>query len=234
MPRSIKDPILTNSVNIDGFLNMLLVAKESNSLKRFVYAASSSTYGDHPALPKKEENIGNPLSPYAITKYVNELYANVFSRTYNFNTVGLRYFNVFGPNQSPDNPYAAVIPLFLKAAKNNDAPNIFGDGETSRDFTFVENAVQANIKAMLDTENLSIHQVVNIACGERTTLNQLWNVVSKLNDINLKPIYLAERNGDVKHSLADISKAKLLFNYNPDVLLEKGIEITYKLQYEKK
>jgi UDP-N-acetylglucosamine 4-epimerase len=234
VPRSIKDPILTNSVNIDGFLNMLLVAKESNSLKRFVYAASSSTYGDHPALPKKEENIGNPLSPYAITKYVNELYANVFSRTYNFNTVGLRYFNVFGPNQSPDNPYAAVIPLFLKAAKNNDAPNIFGDGETSRDFTFVENAVQANIKAMLDTENLSIHQVVNIACGERTTLNQLWNVVSKLNDINLKPIYLAERNGDVKHSLADISKAKLLFNYNPDVLLEKGIEITYKLQYEKK
>lgn len=234
VPRSIKDPILTNSVNIDGFLNMLLVAKESNSLKRFVYAASSSTYGDHPALPKKEENIGNPLSPYAITKYVNELYANVFSRTYNFNTVGLRYFNVFGPNQSPDNPYAAVIPLFLKAAKNNDAPNIFGDGETSRDFTFVENAVQANIKAMLDTENLSNHQVVNIACGERTTLNQLWNVVSKLNDINLKPIYLAERNGDVKHSLADISKAKMLFNYNPDVLLEKGIEITYKLQYEKK
>ena len=234
VPRSIKDPILTNSVNIDGFLNMLLVAKESNSLKRFVYAASSSTYGDHPALPKKEENIGNPLSPYAITKYVNELYANVFSRTYNFNAVGLRYFNVFGPNQSPDNPYAAVIPLFLKAAKNNDAPNIFGDGETSRDFTFVENAVQANIKAMLDTENLSIHQVVNIACGERTTLNQLWDVVSKLTDINLKPIYLAERNGDVKHSLADISKAKMLFNYNPDVLLEKGIEITYKLQYDKK
>jgi len=234
VPRSIKDPILTNSVNIDGFLNMLLVAKESKSLKRFVYAASSSTYGDHPGLPKKEANIGNPLSPYAITKYVNELYGAVFSRTYDFNTIGLRYFNVFGPNQSPDNPYAAVIPLFLKAAINQEAPNIFGDGETSRDFTFVENAVQANIKAMLDTKNLSSHQVVNIACGERTSLNKLWNVICKLSKSNLFPNYLSERIGDVKHSLADISKAKMLFNYNPEFLLEKGIEITYTRQYEKK
>src|SRR5690606_9596426 len=178
VPRSINDPITTNEVNISGFLNMLVAARDAG-IKRMIYAASSSTYGDHPALPKVEDQIGNPLSPYAVTKYVNELYAQVFSRTYNFHTIGLRYFNVFGPKQNPHGPYAAVIPLFIEAALRGEAPTINGDGETSRDFTFVENAVQANIKALL-TEGVKKHEVVNIAFGERTTLNELWSKISEL------------------------------------------------------
>jgi UDP-N-acetylglucosamine 4-epimerase len=233
VPRSIEKPELTNSVNIDGFLNILIAAKDSNCLKRFIYAGSSSTYGDHDGLPKHENRIGNPLSPYAVTKYVNELYADVFSKIYGFNSVGLRYFNVFGPNQNPNNPYAAVIPLFMNAAKNIESPIIFGDGKTTRDFTYVENAVQANIKALLETNNLNSHQVVNIACGEQTSLNQLWGFINEISNNNLLPLYKSERKGDVKHSLADISKAKKLFGYKPEIFIRQGLDITYKLDYKK-
>jgi len=223
VPRSINDPITTNEVNISGFLNMLVAAKNAN-VKRFVYAASSSTYGDHPGLPKVEDKIGNPLSPYAVTKYVNELYASVFSRTYDFHTIGLRYFNVFGPRQNPKGPYAAVIPLFMEHALKGTIPFINGDGETSRDFTFVENAVQANVKAMLAKE-LPAAEVINIAFGERTTLNQLWNKITELTGIDIKPEYRAERKGDVKHSLADISKAGQLVGYKPEVSVLDGLNI---------
>lgn len=233
VPRSIKDPLITNSVNISGFLNILVAAKEEKTLKRMVYAASSSTYGDHPDLPKKEEIIGSPLSPYAITKYVNELYGDVFSKTYDFHSIGLRYFNVFGPNQSPNNAYAAVIPLFLKAAENGTPPVINGDGETSRDFTFVENAVQANIKALLNSKNILKHEVLNIACGKQTTLNQLWKIISKLNNKDIKPNYSSPRNGDIKHSLADVSKAKKQIDYEPSIMIEEGLDITIRTQYEK-
>jgi UDP-N-acetylglucosamine 4-epimerase len=226
VPRSINDPITTNEVNITGFLNMLTAAKDAK-VDRFVYAASSSTYGDHPALPKKEENIGNPLSPYAITKYVNELYGTIFSKIYAFHSIGLRYFNVFGPRQNAAGPYAAVIPLFMEAALNNVIPNINGDGETSRDFTFVENAVQANIKAML-ADNIEQHEVINIAFGQRTTLNQLWSNITALAGISVQPNYLPERKGDVKHSLADISKAKALIAYHPETSIADGLEIAIK------
>jgi UDP-N-acetylglucosamine 4-epimerase len=223
VPRSINDPITTNDVNITGFLNMLVAARDAH-VKRFVYAASSSTYGDHPALPKVEEIIGNSLSPYAVTKYVNELYASVFSKTYDFHAVGLRYFNVFGPRQNPNGPYAAVIPLFIEAALKNEAPAINGDGETSRDFTFVENAVQANVKAMLNTA-ISQHQVINIAFGERTTLNELWFKISELTGVDKQPQYKDERRGDVKHSLADISKAYNLIGYKPNISVIDGLDI---------
>ncbi|RDV16107.1 NAD-dependent epimerase/dehydratase family protein [Pontibacter diazotrophicus] len=223
VPRSINDPVTTNEVNINGFLNMLVAARDAG-VKRMVYAASSSTYGDHPGLPKVEEEIGNPLSPYAVTKYVNELYGSVFSKTYDFHTIGLRYFNVFGPKQNPQGPYAAVIPLFIEAALRKEAPYINGDGETSRDFTFVENAVQANVKAMLVPE-VKEHEVINIAFGERTTLNQLWEKISNIADVNVAPQYREERKGDVKHSLADISKAKELIGYNPEYSALQGLQI---------
>jgi UDP-N-acetylglucosamine/UDP-N-acetylgalactosamine 4-epimerase len=223
VPRSITDPLTTNDVNITGFLNMLVASRDAN-VKRMVYAASSSTYGDHPALPKEEENIGNPLSPYAVTKYVNELYADVFSRTYNFNTIGLRYFNVFGPRQNPNGAYAAVIPLFLQAGISHQAPVINGDGSTSRDFTFVSNVVQANIKALF-FDPLEKHTVVNIGCGEKSTLNELWQIIAKLTSNELQPAYRPSRPGDVKHSLASIEKAKNLFGYDPQVLLRDGLKI---------
>jgi len=223
VPRSINDPITTNEVNISGFLNMLVAARDQG-VKNFVYAASSSTYGDHPGLPKVEDKIGNPLSPYAVTKYVNELYASVFSRTYDFHTIGLRYFNVFGPRQNPKGPYAAVIPLFIESALNGKAPYINGDGETSRDFTFVENAVQANIKAMLKTD-LQNSEIVNIAYGERTTLNELWNKIAEKAGLDLKPEYREERKGDVKHSLANIDKASTLIGYKPEISVLHGITI---------
>lgn len=225
VPRSINDPITTNEVNISGFLNILVAARDAN-IKRMIYAASSSTYGDHPDLPKVEDKIGNPLSPYAITKFVNELYAGTFSKVYNFHTIGLRYFNVFGPRQDPDGAYAAVIPLFIKAALSGKAPFINGDGKTSRDFTFVENAVQANIKALL-LPDLQEHQVVNIACGESTTLNQLWTVISGVGGIDLPAQYQSERKGDVKHSLADISKVNSLLGYTPSVKVKDGLALTY-------
>ncbi|MCO5935980.1 SDR family oxidoreductase [Mucilaginibacter sp. RB4R14] len=223
VPRSINDPVTTNDVNISGFLNILLASKDEG-IKYFVYAASSSTYGDHPSLPKVEDKIGNPLSPYAVTKYVNELYASVFSRTYNFHTIGLRYFNVFGPRQNPSGAYAAVIPLFINAAAKKEIVTINGDGQTSRDFTFIENVVQANIKALLiEPKN---HEVINIAVGERTTLNQLWKYICNLNNVDIEPNYQQERRGDVKHSLANIQKAESLINYKPQISIKKGLEIS--------
>ncbi len=232
VPRSINDPITTNDVNISGFLNMLVACRDAK-VKRMIYAASSSTYGDHPGLPKVEEQIGNPLSPYAVTKYVNELYASVFSKTYDFHTIGLRYFNVFGPKQNPHGPYAAVIPLFIEAALKQEAASINGDGETSRDFTFIENAVQANVKALLE-ENINQHDVVNIAFGERTTLNELWNEINTLAGTDLSPTYGPERKGDVKHSLANIGKAKELIGYKPQFSVMEGLKLAiewYKKQF---
>lgn len=226
VPRSINDPLTTNDVNISGFLNMLVAAR-NEGVRSFVYAASSSTYGDHPALPKIEEQIGNPLSPYAVTKYVNELYASVFSKTYGFNTVGLRYFNVFGPKQNPQGAYAAVIPLFIKAALNGESPYINGDGETSRDFTFIENAVQANIKSML-ISGLKTSEIINIAFGKRTTLNQLWSEIAKVDNLNIVPNYRDERIGDVKHSLANIDKARSLISYRPEISVLEGIKLSYQ------
>lgn len=223
VPRSINDPITTNDVNISGFLNMLVAARDAK-VKNMVYAASSSTYGDHPALPKIEEQIGNPLSPYAVTKYVNELYASVFFKTYDFKTIGLRYFNVFGPRQNPNGAYAAVIPLFIQSALKGEAPAINGDGETSRDFTFIENAVQANIKALF-TENIEKQEVINIAFGERTTLNELWDRIAALTGLDLKPTYRDERKGDVKHSLANISRAGQVIGYEPEFSVIAGLDI---------
>ncbi len=224
VPRSINDPITSNEVNVSGFLNMLVAARD-RGVKRMVYAASSSTYGDHPGLPKVEEQIGNPLSPYAVTKFVNELYASVFSKTYDFHTIGLRYFNVFGPRQNPKGPYAAVIPLFVEAALSSKAPFINGDGETSRDFTFVDNAIQANVKALLAAD-LQQSEVINIAYGERTTLNQLWGYISGLTGLALQPEYREERKGDVKHSLANIDKARNLIGYDPQVSILDGLQTT--------
>lgn len=224
VPRSINDPITSNDVNVSGFLNMLVAARDAG-VKRMVYAASSSTYGDHPGLPKVEDKIGNPLSPYAVTKYVNELYAQVFSKVYDFHTIGLRYFNVFGPKQNPRGPYAAVIPLFAESALKNEAPFINGDGTTSRDFTYVENAVQANIKAAF-AAGISRHEVVNIAVGEKTTLNELWEYISKIAGIDLPPRYREERKGDVRHSLANVSKAHELIGYKPAVTIQEGLKTT--------
>jgi UDP-N-acetylglucosamine 4-epimerase len=227
VPRSINDPINSNSVNIDGFLNMLVAVKDNANIKRFVYAASSSTYGDSPNLPKVEGLEGNPLSPYAVTKLVNELYADVFSRVYNLHTIGLRYFNIFGPNQNPDNPYAAVIPIFCKAYINGEAPNVNGDGITSRDFTFVENAIQANIKAML-FEDLEKHEVMNVACGDQISLNDMIELLKKISGKEINAIYLPERAGDVKHSKASIDKIKEVLNYHPEYRFQEGLEIVYE------
>ena len=226
VPRSIADPILTNSANITGFVNMLTAAKNAK-VSTFVYAASSSTYGDHPALPKVEENIGKPLSPYAVTKYVNELYADVFNKTYGLNTTGLRYFNVFGKRQDPDGAYAAVIPKWTAAMIENQDLYINGDGETSRDFCFVENAVQANILAATANEE-GKNQVYNVALGDRTTLNELFSslvTALKSNEVNYskQAIYQEFRAGDVRHSQADISKAKNLIGYQPEFRIQQGI-----------
>jgi UDP-N-acetylglucosamine 4-epimerase len=223
VPRSISDPLTTNAVNITGTLNIFTAAKE-NKVERVIYAASSSTYGDHPTLPKVEEQIGRPLSPYAVTKFVNELYADVFHRTYQLNTIGLRYFNVFGFKQDPDNPYAAVIPLFFKAILSNQPPTINGDGETSRDFTFVTNAVQANMKALFTTNEKALNQVYNVACGDRTTLTELFYIICEALGKKMQPIYGAERKGDIKHSLANISKAEELLEYKPTVKVKEGIQ----------
>lgn len=227
VPRSINDPITSNEVNVTGFLNMLVAHKESSSVKRMVYAASSSTYGDSKILPKIEATIGKPLSPYAVTKLVNELYADVFYKTYQTQTIGLRYFNVFGPKQSPKGAYAAVIPLFMKALKEGVAPTIHGDGEQTRDFTFVENAVQANIKALFAPE-AAVNEVFNIAYGNRISLNHLWTSLQETSGKTLKAMYGPPRKGDVKDSLADISKAKLLMDYQPKFSVQEGMKITWK------
>jgi UDP-N-acetylglucosamine 4-epimerase len=226
VPRSIQDPITTNQVNIDGFLNILNAVKDNAKIKRLVYAASSSTYGDSIILPKVEGTEGKPLSPYAVTKLVNELYAEVFSKVYKLHTIGLRYFNVFGPNQSPDNPYAAVIPIFCKAVINNITPIIYGDGHTSRDFTFVENAVQANIKAMLIT-SLEKHEVMNMACGDQITLNEVISLLNKISGKNIKTQYITEREGDIKHSKANIEKISKYLDFNPAIKFKEGMEIVY-------
>jgi UDP-N-acetylglucosamine 4-epimerase len=225
VPRSIDDPITNNEVNINGFLNMLCAAKETKNIKRIVYAASSSTYGDNCDLIKTENNIGKPISPYAVSKYVNELYADVFAKTYGIQTIGLRYFNVFGPRQSPKGAYAAVVPLFIHAIKNNIAPTIHGDGEQTRDFTFVENAVQANVKAFFVDDIEAINQVYNIACGEKTSLNQLLEKINYFSKKNVKGTHTESRTGDIKNSLADISKAAKFLKYNPEFKLDAGIQI---------
>ena len=254
VPRSVADPITTNATNISGFLNMLVAARDAK-VKRFVYAASSSTYGDHPALPKVEDTIGKPLSPYAVTKYVNELYADVFGKTYGLQSIGLRYFNVFGPRQDPNGAYAAVIPKWINSMIQNEPIYINGDGETSRDFCFVNNAVQANLLAatvtspevsdseLIRTESESpTNQIYNVACGNRTTLNELFEKL-KINLLHLcpslqdiQPVYSDFRAGDVRHSLADIGKARRLLAYNPTQCIEQGLEIAmpwYVYQYEK-
>lgn len=226
VPRSIDDPVTSNEVNVSGFLNMLVACKTSDSVKRFVYAASSSTYGDSPALPKVEHKIGKPLSPYAVTKYVNELYADVFAKTYGMEIIGLRYFNVFGPKQSPQGAYAAVIPLFMQALKDKKPPTINGDGEQTRDFTFVENAVQANIKAAFAKKE-STNQVYNVACGERISLNKLWESLQEASNLYLKASYGPPRVGDVRDSLATIDKAKKMLGYDPKFSVQEGIKITW-------
>ncbi len=226
VPRSIKDPLTTNAANITGTLNIFQAAIESG-IKRVVFAASSSTYGDSKTLPKVEDKIGKPLSPYAVTKYVSELYADVFAKTYDFEYVGLRYFNVFGPKQDPNGAYAAVIPLFFKATLERKSPTINGDGSYSRDFTYVENAVQANIKGLFVENSEAVNQIYNIAFGERTTLNELWQYVQEAANINLKAKYGPNRAGDIPHSLADISKGKELLDYNPKVSVRQGLKKAY-------
>ena len=229
VPRSVKDPITTNSVNITGFLNMLTVARDAN-VKRFVYAASSSTYGDHPALPKIEDVIGKPLSPYAVTKYVNELYADVFGKTYGLESIGLRYFNVFGPRQNPNGAYAAVIPRWISSMLNDRQININGDGETSRDFSFVANTVQANILAAVTMDPAAVNQVYNVAVGDRTTLNELFNFLQDIllsNGINYpaNPNYVDFRTGDVRHSQANIEKIKTKLGYAPTHHIHDGLRL---------
>lgn len=226
VPRSIADPITTNAANITGFLNMLQAAKEAG-VKSFTYAASSSTYGDHPALPKIEENIGNPLSPYAVTKYVNELYAGVYARTYGFKTIGLRYFNVFGKRQDPNGAYAAVIPKWTASMIQGEDVFINGDGETSRDFCYIENTVQMNLLAATAPDEAK-DEVYNVAVGDRTTLNDLYASVKTAlasNDItvNAEPVYREFRAGDVRHSQADVTKAKINLGYEPTYKIQEGI-----------
>ena len=228
VPRSLADPIKTNEVNISGFLNMLTAARDAE-VSSFTYAASSSTYGDHPGLPKVEDKIGKPLSPYAVTKYVNELYADVFARSYGFKSIGLRYFNVFGRRQDPDGAYAAVIPKWTAAMIKNDTVFINGDGETSRDFCYIENTVQANILAATTQNEDATNQVYNVAVGDRTTLNELFNAIkSALADNGVtyeqEPTYRDFRPGDVRHSQADVSKANSLLGYEPKFNISQGID----------
>lgn len=223
VPRSIDDPVHTNSHNIDGTLHIFEAARQAG-IKRVVFASSSSVYGDNANLPKVEDQIGKPLSPYAVTKTVNELYAENFGRLYGMELIGLRYFNIFGPRQSPNGPYAAVIPLFIQAAANGKSPVINGDGSFSRDFTYVDNAVQANVKALMTTNGDAVNQNYNIACGERTTLNQLWELISAISGHSMEPVYGPEREGDIPHSLADISKAQDLLGYTPEVGIREGLE----------
>jgi UDP-N-acetylglucosamine 4-epimerase len=228
VPRSINDPITTNDVNVGGFLNMLVAARDAE-VNRFIYAASSSTYGDSEALPKVEDVIGKPLSPYAITKYVNELYAENFFRTYGLNTIGLRYFNVFGRRQDPNGAYAAVIPLFVKKFINHESPEINGDGTFSRDFTYIDNVIQMNILAMLTENSGALNTVYNTAFGDRTTLNDLMASLKKYlaefdSEIgDIETIYGPNRVGDIPHSLASIDKAKILLGYSPQFSMQQGL-----------
>jgi UDP-N-acetylglucosamine 4-epimerase len=230
VPRSIEDPIVTNESNITGFLNMLVAARDA-AVARFVYAASSSTYGDHPGLPKVEETIGKPLSPYAVTKYVNELYSDVFARAYGFNTIGLRYFNVFGQRQDPNGAYAAVVPKWFAGLIKDEPVYINGDGETSRDFCYIDNCMQANLLAALSSDAKSLNQVYNIAYGERTTLNELFQLIrNRVARVypqvkGTEPVFREFRPGDVRHSLADITKAKKLLGYYPEFSVKNGLDM---------
>ncbi|HTI60200.1 SDR family oxidoreductase [Mucilaginibacter sp.] len=226
VPRSINDPLTTNAVNISGFLNMIYAVKDSGNIKRFIYAASSSTYGNSQELPKIEGRIGKPLSPYAVTKYVNELYADLFSRGYGLPSIGLRYFNIFGPGQSPESEYAAAIPKFILAAKSGKAPMINGDGEQTRDFTFVENAVQANIRAFFIGDIPPEDSVYNIACGNQTSLNQLWQEITNVLNVQIEPTYRESQKGDVRNSLANIDKAGSILGYKPLIGFKEGIRTT--------
>ncbi|CEA15294.1 Vi polysaccharide biosynthesis protein VipB/TviC [Fermentimonas caenicola] len=237
VPRSIKDPITSNDVNVTGFLNMLVASRDS-AVKRFIYAASSSTYGDSKSLPKVEDVIGKPLSPYAITKYVNELYADVFSKTYGIETIGLRYFNVFGRRQDPNGAYAAVIPLFVKKLMAHESPVINGDGEYSRDFTYIDNVIQMNLLAMETTNPEAVNTVYNTAYGERTTLNQLVQYLkeylseydSAIADVEVK--HGPNRAGDIPHSLANIDKARELLKYDPKFSMKQGLKEAVKWYWE--
>lgn len=233
VPRSIKDPVTTNEVNVSGFLNMLVASRDAG-VKRFIYAASSSTYGESPSLPKVEEVIGKPLSPYAITKYVNELYADVFSCTYGMECIGLRYFNVFGRRQDPNGAYAAVIPLFVKKLMQHESPVINGDGEHSRDFTYIDNVIEMNLRAMETTNPEAINQVYNTAFGERTTLNQLVDSLKEyLGEFDpeiprVEVIHGPNRAGDIPHSLSNIDKARTLLGYNPKYSMRDGLKKAVK------
>ncbi len=237
VPRSINDPITTNDVNIGGFLNMIVAARDAG-VRRFIFAASSSTYGDSKSLPKVEEIIGKPLSPYAITKYVDELYADVFARTYGTEYIGLRYFNVFGRRQDPHGAYAAVIPLFVKKFMNHEAPNINGDGEYSRDFTYIDNVIQMNMLAMTTTNSEAVNQIYNTAFGERTTLNQLVGYLREFLGAKddaikaIEPIHGPNRAGDIPHSLACIDKAKRLLGYAPKFSMRDGLREAVEWYWE--
>ena len=228
VPRSLLYPAEFCKVNMEGFVNMLTAAKNAQ-IKRFVYASSSSVYGDSPILPKVEENMGNPLSPYAVTKYFNEQMAFVFNNAYNFKleTIGLRYFNVFGPNQSPNGVYAAVIPLFIEAVLQNKSPFINGDGFQTRDFTYIDNVIQINLLAMFTNNIAAINQVYNVGVGEQTSLNKLFDLIKNIENKNINPIYRQERAGDIRNSIASITKATKLLNYKPSVFLKQGLLNTY-------
>ncbi|MCO6470655.1 MAG: SDR family oxidoreductase [Saprospiraceae bacterium] len=226
VPRSIENPLNTNSTNITGTLNIFDAARQ-NGIKRIVYAASSSTYGDSKSLPKVEDKIGNPLSPYAVTKYVNELYARVYGQLYGLELIGLRYFNVFGRRQDPNGAYAAVIPLFAKAVIQDEAPYINGDGEQSRDFTYIDNVIQANKLALFTENTEAVNQVYNVAVGDRITINEMWDVLRKLGNSELEAIHRDPRSGDVRDSLADISKARTLLGYDPKIQVREGLELAF-------
>lgn len=226
IPRSIASPLTTNAVNIGGTLNIFTAAKDLG-IKRVVFAASSSTYGDSSSLPKREEVIGAPISPYAVSKLVNELYAKVYAKIYDFSFIGLRYFNVFGPNQDPYGAYAAVIPLFIKAMLSGKPITIYGDGTQSRDFTYVDNAVEANIKALFTTNKQALNEIYNVALGENTNLLELYNMLREISGFTLDPIFQESRKGDVKHSLADISKIKHYLEYEPKVKVKEGLDRVY-------
>jgi len=237
VPRSIKDPQTSNEVNVSGFLNMLVASRDAN-VKRFIYAASSSTYGDSESLPKVEDKIGKPLSPYAITKYVNELYAEIFSKTYGIETIGLRYFNVFGRRQDPNGAYAAVIPLFVKKFMNHESPVINGAGDYSRDFTYVDNVIQMNERAMLTDNPEAVNTVYNTAVGDRTTLNQLVGYLKEFltefdaEIANVEVIHGPNRQGDIPHSLASVEKAKNLLGYEPSHVIREGLKEATKWYWE--
>ncbi|WBX70741.1 SDR family oxidoreductase [Tenacibaculum retecalamus] len=237
VPRSIKDPITSNDVNVTGFLNMLVASRDAG-VRRFVYAASSSTYGDSESMPKEEEIIGKPLSPYAITKYVNELYADIFSKTYGLETIGLRYFNVFGRKQDPNGAYAAVIPKFVSQLMNGESPIINGDGTYSRDFTYIDNVIQANMLSLVADKTVAVNTVYNVAFGDRNTLNELVGYLKEYLsefDSSIKKIeivYGSKRNGDIPHSHASVKKAKELLNYNPEFSLQKGLKEAVKWYWQ--